>query len=617
MLVSLISSIQITALCPHLNQIKNTFCTVNQTKNHQKIQTPLPVSVKSNKTHFPKSFVRFDTSRAHVSGVNASTEKISRLMNLKEIHFPSHLCKMDSLLASSLLLLISLLSSASFITSDNYISAIGDPAMMNPNIRIAFEAWNFCNEVGEEAPGMGSPRGADCANIYCPLSTDSLGGHLHDNGSKCKVHHMVKESDNMLGAGDKFPVADFTSYTDPDLYAVEKELYLASLCEVNDSADQWHFWMIMLKNGNFDTRTALCPENGNRVSPIITDRKFPCFGEGCMNQPLVYHNRSRAVSSGDQIVSLTGGFYGTYDLDADLSKGVGSNSYFSASWQKNSSTGSWVISHRLTTSSKYPWLMLYLRSDATKGFNGGYHYSGRGIMRKLPESPNFKVKLTLDVKRGGGRNSQFYLLDIGSCWKNNGNPCDGDVLTDVTRYSEMIINPETTSWCRSNNLVSCPPYHINRSGKKIHRNDTSWFPYSAYHLYCSPGNAKYLEEPFDICDPYSNPQAQELVQILPHSEWAVHGYPARKGDGWVGDSRNWELDVGALSSRLYFYQRYDPGTKPAKRVWSSINVGTEIYVSPTGETAEWTVSDFDVLVPEDVTRDGGCYSGSFPKIFTL
>lgn len=27
--------------------------------------------------------------------------------------------------------------------------------------------------------------------------------------------------------------------------------------------------------------------------------------------------------------------------------------------------------------------MLYLRADATKGFNGGYHYDGRGVMRKV------------------------------------------------------------------------------------------------------------------------------------------------------------------------------------------------------------------------------------------
>jgi hypothetical protein len=54
------------------------------------------------------------------------------------------------------------------------------------------------------------------------------------------------------------------------------------------------------------------------------------------------------------------------------------------------------------------------------------------------------------------------------------------------------------------------------------------------------------------CDPYSNPQAQEIVQLLP--EWAVHGYPTKQGDGWVGDFRRWTLDVGGLSNRLYFYQ---------------------------------------------------------------
>ncbi|KAL1533877.1 hypothetical protein AAHA92_33698 [Salvia divinorum] len=475
-----------------------------------------------------------------------------------------------------------------------YASALGDPGMKSPNSRFAFEAWNFCNEVGFEAPKMGSPRMADCADLHCPKIADFSSSSFFDEESKCELHHKVKDSDNKLKAGDRFPIRDFKSTTDPDAYAVEKELYLGSLC---GSPDPWYFWMIMLKNGNFDKNTTLCPENGKKVAKIVTDRSFPCFGEGCMNQPLVFHNKSRLVSLQDGNVSVVGGFYGTYDLDADLSGGAGENSFFSASWQKNLSTGSWIVSNKLTTSSKYPWLMLYLRADAAKGFNGGYHYDGRGIMKTLPESPNFKVRVTLDVKQGGGSNSQFYLLDIGSCWKNNGDPCDGDVLTDVTRYSEMIINPATTSWCRPDNLVSCPPYHTSSTGEIIHRNDTSRFPYSAYHLYCAPGNARYLEKPYDICDPYSNPQAQELVQILPHPEWAVHGYPEREGDGWIGDRRTWELDTGALSSRLYFYQ--DPGTKAAKRVWISINVGTEIYVSPAGVTSEWTVSDLDVLIPNN------------------
>lgn len=44
-------------------------------------------------------------------------------------------------------------------------SAVGDPGMRRDGLRVALEAWNFCNEVGEEAPGMGSPRAADCFDV--------------------------------------------------------------------------------------------------------------------------------------------------------------------------------------------------------------------------------------------------------------------------------------------------------------------------------------------------------------------------------------------------------------------------------------------------------------------
>lgn len=64
----------------------------------------------------------------------------------------------------------------------------------------------------------------------------------------------------------------------------------------------------------------------------------------------------------------------------------------------------------------------------------------------------------------------------------------------------------------------------------------------------------YLEEPYDLCDPYSNPQAQEILQILPHPVWGEFGYPTKKGEGWIRDPRTWELDVGRLSQSLYFYQ---------------------------------------------------------------
>ncbi|KAL4184035.1 hypothetical protein AMTRI_Chr11g158010 [Amborella trichopoda] len=39
----------------------------------------------------------------------------------------------------------------------------------------------------------------------------------------------------------------------------------------------------------------------------------------------------------------------------------------------------------------------------------------------------------------------------------------------------------------------------------------------------------------------------------------------------------------------------DPGTEPARRLWTSLNVGTEIYVSRKSETAQWSglVQTFD------------------------
>lgn len=40
----------------------------------------------------------------------------------------------------------------------------------------------------------------------------------------------------------------------------------------------------------------------------------------------------------------------------------------------------------------------------------------------------------------------------------------------------------------------------------------------------------------------------------------------------------------------------DPGTKPVKRIWTSLDVGTEIFVSDKDEEAEWSLSDFDVII---------------------
>ncbi|KAG7570774.1 hypothetical protein ISN45_Aa04g033220 [Arabidopsis thaliana x Arabidopsis arenosa] len=470
-------------------------------------------------------------------------------------------------------------------------SAVGDPGMRRDGLRVAFEAWNFCNEVGFEAPHMGSPRAADCFDVSSKYIKAYIKSQSNNTTSGSSLVHKVSDSDNELGIGKPKPgIISESALHNPDLYAVEKELYLGSLCQVSDKPNPWSFWMVMLKNGNYDTKSGLCPKNGKKIPPFNQPGLFPCFGSGCMNQPTLNHGKTELLRDGQ---TMKGWFNGTYDLDAELGNGLDGISYYEVVWEKRVGVGGWVFKHKLKTSAKYPWLMLYLRADATKGFSGGYHYDTRGMLKTLPESPNFKVRLTLNIKQGGGPKSQFYLLDIGSCWKNNGEPCDGDVTTDVTRYSEMIINPETALWCNPKSLHNCPPYHTFRNGTKVHRTDTLSFPYEAYHVYCAPGNGEHLELPVGTCDAFSNPQAQEILQLLPHPVWGEYGYPTRLGDGWVGDPRTWDLDVGGLSSRLYFYQ--DPGTIPARRIWTSVDVGTEIYKEDDA-IAEWDLSDFDVLI---------------------
>lgn len=201
----------------------------------------------------------------------------------------------------------------------------------------------------------------------------------------------MTEEDNRLGGGAPFPGRSAAAAGDPDLYAAEKELYLGSLCEVGGEApDPWQFWMVMLKNGNFDTTSGRCPENGRPAAPFPPSARFPCFGAGCMNQPLL---ELRRTSLSGQV--MRGGFRGTYDLDGSLMQDVdphhnSSSSFFEVTWEKTVGEGGWVFRHRLTTTSRYPWLMLYLRADATRGFSGGYHYETRGMLKTV--SPHHHLR---------------------------------------------------------------------------------------------------------------------------------------------------------------------------------------------------------------------------------
>lgn len=193
--------------------------------------------------------------------------------------------------------------------------------------------------------------------------------------------HKVAEQDNRLGVLS----GDYGGLTSKkaDTYAAEKEIYLGNKCQVQDKTHPWQFWMIMLKSGNMDTTAAKCPENGHKSKPFPPETRFPCFGKGCMNMPYIFHDYTRLQLNRK---TLKGSFYGTWDLDSDVRNAAVANgtSYFKVTWiKKHYKEGSWVFHHLLKTSFKYPWLMLYLRSDATRGLSGGYHYPTRGMLKTV------------------------------------------------------------------------------------------------------------------------------------------------------------------------------------------------------------------------------------------
>ena len=239
-----------------------------------------------------------------------------------------------------------------------------------------------CSEVG---------KGANCSCGLNPLPR--LGACVASTLEWCTAEHRVIDLDNDLKTGEAFPRGSSQVLNDADMYVVEKEKYLASLCEVNSHPNPWHFWMLMLKNGNYDESSKLCRDfaQASKPSKFLNPRTgsqlaaFPCFGSGCMNQPVVFQNLSRVQSVDGSHPSLSGSVYGTYDVDraGELPHANGNISYFSVTWEKNATSGSWTFTHKLTVSPKYPWLMLYLRADATSGVSGGYPWETRGMMRQV------------------------------------------------------------------------------------------------------------------------------------------------------------------------------------------------------------------------------------------
>ena len=118
---------------------------------------------------------------------------------------------------------------------------------------------------------------------------------IENNCSLCKslpyaLVHRVTEEDNKLGVGNPFLGVQPNALYDVNLYAADKELYLGSKCQVEDTPNPWQFWMIMLKSGNMDTYSAKCPKNGHRVGPFGPDTGF--VGNFLMHEQALFRSLS-------------------------------------------------------------------------------------------------------------------------------------------------------------------------------------------------------------------------------------------------------------------------------------------------------------------------------------
>jgi hypothetical protein len=271
----------------------------------------------------------------------------------------------------------------------------------------------------------------------------------------------------------------------------------------------------------------------------------------------------------------------------------------------------------LRASSRYPWIMNYLRANDVRGGYGGYPWNGSGVMNgPVPARARLLATLRVLSVTGSPKRTLFYLPEISGCWKLDGRPCDGKLSVDwpsadVTRYICFILAPKTEPLCSSSQQHHCPPWHILSSdGSKVYRNDTLRFPYQCYMLHCyAPNDASAPDD--ELCDPWSNPVPQELMQLLPCAEWGEHGFPTVQGTGWIGaPDKLWRLDVGALGARV-FLQGVEPAPvataryKTSKlahlpgvnRSWIGFELGPELMdAQEGGSTIRWEVQDVDVMV---------------------
>lgn len=99
--------------------------------------------------------------------------------------------------------------------------------MRRDGLRVAIESWNQCNEVGEEAPQMGSPKTVDCFDVQNKASSKQQNPSM--------LHHRATEEDNKLGVGKSFPGLANTAMFNVDLYAAERTIFWIKIVKLMTS----------------------------------------------------------------------------------------------------------------------------------------------------------------------------------------------------------------------------------------------------------------------------------------------------------------------------------------------------------------------------------------------
>ena len=429
-------------------------------------------------------------------------------------------------------------------------------------------------------------------------------------------------SDNAMQASDE-------SEVDAEWFTVQKEQYLAEKCRVVHGDAEKNigpnfFWTVFSQNGNAPERlgseSACYPQcyvdvDGLGYPPAVNASSSRC-PVGDFTTPILKDAAKKVslgfndlpMNSGKTMIKYTdpadpqlrGGFNWTFELDEDLAVAEAdfpaTSSLGILEWSADKA-GKGLVRVYQRVSEKYSWICTYFGADSGVGIKGNQAYDGRGIMTEKAfatlDGPivRFFLNITKYSMYGAG---SFYAPNMEACWdQKTGKACTPYGDTNTMVHNQVLLDYDPEPCGDVTNSLNCPRYHRYRNGTLVHKSDER-FPFGAYKQYCGPCTScdeMQPEEP--CCDRFSNSNGQSIYKLNPHEEWAHWGLPASADEGWMGDERMHEINVGGVFSQIFFPCK---NTEPMEIV--SINIGPETLTAGDGtRDTEFFVSDFDILMP--------------------